>query len=107
MSERFDNPFSDLELNEIFEKQKNKVVFEMKKTAKRDDGKEFMLSVKGDFIPESCFHIWNDDFIVYFNSQAKDEGGGYARNIFSSINSLIAEVIKAFHLREEAQIRFF
>ena len=46
-----ENPFSDEELSELYEKQKSKVPFELKKTAKRDDSKEFMLSVKGDFIP--------------------------------------------------------
>lgn len=103
----FENPFSDIELNEIFEKQKNKVVFEMKKTAKRDDGKEFVLSVEGLFVPESCFHIWSDNFIVSFDAQAKNEGHGYAHRRFDSLEGLRAEVTKAFHLREEAQIRFF
>lgn len=107
MSENFDNPFSEAELNELFEKQKNKVPFELKKAAKRDDGKDFTLSVEGHFVPESCFRIWSDNFIVSFDAQAKDEGHGYAHRRFDSLEGLRAEVTKAFHLREEAQIRFF
>ncbi len=106
-----ENPFEPAELQYIFECQKDKKPFEVRKETKMQSGHKKLVVINGDFIPENYCHIWNgDNFIVHFNyeySNKSYEGGGYAKNRFDTVESLRAEIFSAFKLTETAQISLF
>lgn len=106
-----ENPFEPAEIQYAFECQKDKIPFEIRKETKMQSGHKKIVSIKGNFIPESYREIWNgDDYIVYFNYEYGSKGnpsGGYAKNRFDSIESLRAEMFSAFKLTETAQLSLF
>lgn len=106
-----ENPFEPAEFQYVFECQRDKIPFEIRKETKMQSGHKKELSIKGNFIPENLRDNWNgDDFIVYFNyeySNKGNSGGGYAKNRFDTLESLRAEMFSAFRLTETAQISLF
>lgn len=107
MRKEFENPFHTSELNEMFEKQRNKVPFELKKEVKDENGKKWNLKIEGRTIGPQNYDIWHDDYIVSFDAHTNDEGHGYAKNRFPSVEALKKEVFTAFNLTEPAQMTFF
>lgn len=106
-----ENPFEPAEIQYIFECQREKIPFEIRKETTMQSGHKKIVSIKGNFIPESYREIWNgDDYIVRFNYEYGSKGnpgGSYAKNRFDTIESLRAEMFSAFKLTEKAQISLF
>lgn len=97
------NPFTDYEIQEMFEKQLKKEPFEIRKTTKDENGKEYQLRIHGAFIPEFVRDIWNDDYIIHFDLDTKTSGQGYAENRFTTASDLKNEIFEAFHLEQPLQ----
>lgn len=106
-----ENPFEPAEIQYIFECQRDKIPFEIRKETKMQSGHKKLVVIKGGFIPESYREIWKgDNYIVHFDYEYSNkgyEGGGYAKNRFDTIESLRAEMFSAFKLTETAQISLF
>ena len=100
------NPFTNAELKEIFENQKNKIPFEIKKSVKDEQGELWDLKLSGRFIPDSLFDIWNDDYIVDFDKMTSMSGACHACNRFENFDKLKQEIFNAFDL-VESQLTFF
>ena len=106
MSNSIDNPFTNSELRHIFENQKNKIPFEIKKSVKDEQGKEWDLKVKGRFISENYFYIWHDDYIVDFDKMTSTSDTCHACNRFENFDELKKEIFNSFDL-VESQLTFF
>lgn len=106
-----ENPFDPAEIQYIFECQRVKKPFEVRKETKMQSGHKKELSIKGNFIPANLQDRWNgDDYIVHFDVQYSSKGNescGYARNRFDTQESLRAEIFSAFRLTEQAQMSLF
>lgn len=100
------NPFTNGEIKEIFEKQKNKIPFEIKKSVKDEQGKKWNLRLSGRFIPDYCYDIWKDDYIISFDKSNSTSGTGYANNRFETVDKLKQNIFSAFGLTE-TQLSFF
>ena len=101
-----ENPFTNTELNDIFQKQREKIPFKIIKSVK-DDGKEYDLTINGHFIPTDYYDIWRDDYIVGFDKSYKTGGKGYANNRFETFDELKNEIFSAFDLVECLQTTLF
>lgn len=107
MRAEIENPFYPSELNEIFEKQRDKVEFEVKKEVKDKRSQKWTLTIHGHPIGQDYYDIWHDDYIVSFDCHNNGSGHSYAKNRFDSIEKFKAEIFEAFNLTEPAQITFF
>ena len=107
MRAEIENPFYQSELNEMFEKQRDKAEFEVKKEVKDKSGKAWTLKVDGHSIGLDYYDIWHDDYIVGFDCHGSLEGSGYAKNRFDSVEAFKSEIFKAFGLTEPAQMTLF
>lgn len=107
MREIFENPFSSFQIQEAFEKQRDKVVFELKECVKDKEGKAHCFEVIGRKIDPRNIDIWNDDYIVSFRYSTSDSGRSHAKNRFESVEKLKEEMFFAFGLTEPAQISLF
>lgn len=103
---KIDNPFTNGEIKEIFEKQKNKIPFEIKKSVKDEQDQKWDLTLSGRFIPDYCYDIWKDDYIVGFDKMSSTSGSGYGSNRFETVDKLKQEIFSAFYL-VESQLTFF
>ena len=102
-----ENPFTNSELNDIFQKQKEKIPFEITKNVKDECGKEYKLSIDGRFIPNDLSDIWQDDYIVEFDKSHKTGGRSYANDRFETFDDLKNEIFNAFDLVECSQMTIF
>lgn len=100
------NPFTNGELVQIFENQKNKIPFEIKKSVKDEQGKKWNLRLSGRFISDYCYDIWEDDYIIDFDKSDSTSGMSYANNRFEKFDELKKEIFRAFDLIE-SQLTFF
>lgn len=105
-NQKIESPFSDAELQEIFEKQKAKIPFEAKKNVVVDK-KNGVIRISGKPLNESYYDIWNDDYILHFDIEFKTSGHGFGQNRFSTFDEFKEFVFKTFNLTEQAQISLF
>ena len=106
MKSRIENPYTNAELEEMFQKQLNKEYFEFKKNAVADNGVSYVLTVSGHKIEDEFYDIWKDDYIVSFDKLSKTDGKGHSSNRFKTFDDFKNEIFKAFDL-VETQPRFF
>lgn len=66
MNKKIESLFSDSELKEMFENQKNKKPFEAEKTVNFEK-KKYTFSLKGRHLSKSYQDIWNDDYLIHFD----------------------------------------
>lgn len=104
---KIENPFTNSEIQEIFNNQLNKVPFEVIKNVKDDEGKKWELKLDGRFIPDYCFDIWHDYYIVGFDKMNSTGGLCFAVNRFETLDELRQKIFKSFGLIERSQLSFF
>lgn len=104
---KIENPFSSSELQQMFEKQRDKQEFIVKKMAKDESGHQWVLTINGRKISAVNFDIWHDDYIISYDRCDKTSGGGYAINRVNTLEEFKAEIFKVFHLQEPAQMTLF
>ena len=107
MSALIENPYTYIEIQDMFEKQRDKVPFEMIKDVQDDSGAKWKLTTSGRFIDKSCFDIWKDDYIVSFWKDTKNTGSSHPYNRFSDINDFKAKLFSCFGLETPTQISMF
>lgn len=105
MSENIENPFTNTELNDIFEKQRKKIPFEFTKNVKDECGKKYKLTVNS--MSTDYYDIWHDDYIINFDKSYATGGKGYACNRFETFDDLKNEIFSAFDLVECSQTTLF
>lgn len=103
---KMESPFSDAELQEIFEKQKSKIPFELRKNIVVDKNNG-VIRISGKSLNESYYDIWHDDYILHFDTEFKTSGSGFGHNRFSTFDEFKSFVFKTFNLTEQAQISLF
>jgi len=101
------NPFTNAELEDCFNKQLNKIPFELTKEVKTEGPKPIVLRLS--YIEVDDNGVWNDTYIVDFSYDNRNTtyGCGYARNRFDDFERFKKEVFSAFGLEEDVQLRLF
>ena len=109
------NPFTDSEMRMMFEKQRDKVPFEIRKYGQTEDRRYYEFCVDGRYISENVQDIWNDDYIIGFQSNysAPDtkgykSGHGYGNKRIPNFEQFRQEIFDAFNLIEvDEQLSLF
>lgn len=110
MRDLTENPYTNIEIQDMFEKQRDKVPFELVKYVTDNDGDKWQLRIAGKSIKENTLNvidIWNDDYILFFDGDTKNKGYGHGHNRFTNIEDLKKHIFDTFHLEEPQQISFF
>ncbi|MEE1503102.1 MAG: hypothetical protein UGF89_02510 [Acutalibacteraceae bacterium] len=101
------NPFTNAELEDCFNKQLNKIPFELTKEVKTEGPKPIVLRLS--YLETDNKGVWNDTYIVDFSYDNRNTtyGCGYARNRFDNFETFKNEIFEAFGLEEETQLSLF